>query len=215
MTEPGVYTNTSRMDGAHWVALACIVSAASACGAGASENAPARGPSRVEAKAPPPPQASEAFFEAAFAGDLAVVEEALENGVDVESANAQGNTALMLAAFNGHTDLARAILGHGAAVDQRDLTGRTALMYASSGPYPDTVRLLLENKADVNLTDSGEGWSAIMFAGGEGLTEVIAILLAHGADSKLKDEDGDTALTFAKSNGHAQAAALLESAMKD
>ena len=215
MTAPTVPTNASRSAGAAWLALAWIVSAASGCGESANEESLTAGPARVEAGAPRQTALpSPAFFEAALAGDRTAIERELENGVDVESTNDLGSTVLMLAAFNGHDDLVRSILGGGAAIDQRDLTGRTALMYASSGPFPATVRLLLENEADVNLTDAAEGWSAIMFAGGEGLTEVIAILLAHGADSQLKDEDGDTALTFARQNGHAEAAALLESAMR-
>jgi ankyrin repeat protein len=66
----------------------------------------------------------------------------------------------------------------------------------------------------VNLTDWGEGWSALMFAGGEGHVEVITTLLAAGADADLNDTDGDTALTFAQRNGHQEAATLLQAAMK-
>ena len=121
----------------------------------------------------------------------------------------------MLAAFNGHTDVARLLIGRGAFVNHRDLTGRTPVMYASSGPYAETEKFLLENGAAVNVTDTGEGFSAIMFAGGEGHTEVIETLLAHGADANKKDVDGDTALTFAQRNGHREAAMLLEAAMKE
>ena len=51
-------------------------------------------------------------------------------------------------------------------------------MYASSGPYAETVELLLEKGAEVNRIDEVEHWTALMFAGGEGLTEVIRTLCA-------------------------------------
>ena len=41
--------------------------------------------------------------------------------------------------------------------------------------------------------------------------EVVEILLDGGADTTLKDKDGDTALSFSRENEHAKVAALLES----
>jgi ankyrin repeat protein len=214
MTETNTHRETGQRQRFGWVALAWIAAAVSACGADGHEELPTDG-SRVEAKEPRQVlPATPAFFEAAQTGDRAAVEAALESGVEVDAADPQGNTALMLAAFNGHSELVRFLLEGGALVNHRDATGRTALMYASSGPFPDTVSLLLEHKADVNLTDNGEGWSAIMFAGGEGLAEVITVLLSNGADPARMDEDGDTALNFAQRNSHLEAAALLGAAMK-
>jgi ankyrin repeat protein len=77
------------------------------------------------------------------------------------------------------------------------------------------VELLLEKGAEVNRIDEVEHWTALMFAGGEGLTEVIRTLLRHGADPNLKDTDGDTALTFAQRNGHEAVAGLLKGAMRE
>jgi len=87
-------------------------------------------------------------------------------------------------------------------------------MYASSGPFPETVQLLLDWKADPNLVDTVEQWTALMFAAGEGQLEVVQILLKHGADPSLKDVDGDTALVFAQRNDHAQVTGLLESGLR-
>jgi ankyrin repeat protein len=197
------------------VAVALVLTASN-CGKGPSEAPRGADPARVEAQGPLKPAPSSAeLFQAAFDGNLSTVDLALARGAEVDSVNPEGSTILMLAAFNGHTDVVRALLDRGASIDRRDLTGRTALMYASSGPYADTVGLLIEKGASVNLTDHGEGWSALMFAGGEGQVEVIRTLLAHGADAELVDEDGETALTFAQRNGHADAASLLQAAMKE
>jgi ankyrin repeat protein len=49
-----------------------------------------------------------------------------------------------------------------------------------------------------------------MTAAAEGQLEVVRHLLDHGADRSLEDTDGDTALTFARQNGHAEVVKLLE-----
>jgi len=153
---------------------------------------------------------SAALRDAAARGQIQEVRAALERGADVNTADELGRTALMLAAFDGHTAIVHLLLSKGAQVNIRDSSGRTALMYSSSGPFPETVKLLLDWKADPNLVDYAEKWSALMFAAGEGQLEVVKILLKHDADPSLKDVDGDTAWTFAQRNDHAEVANLLK-----
>ncbi len=173
--------------------------------------------SRAQKEEPPAPRTNPAaaadegaLWDAALEGRLQAVLSALSKGADVNSPDQERRSALMLAAFNGHTEVVRALIEKGAIVNATDSMGRTALMFASSGPSPDTVRLLLENKADPDVQDSGEGWTALMFAAGEGLAEVVQVLLEHGADRALKDVDGDTALDFARKNGHMFVVRLLD-----
>ncbi|MGD9345338.1 MAG: ankyrin repeat domain-containing protein [Candidatus Aminicenantes bacterium] len=158
----------------------------------------------------PSAELSAVLRDAAARGQIQEVRAVLEKGADVNTADELGRTALMLGAFDGHTEIVRLLLSKGAQVDLRDSSGRTALMYSSSGPFPETVQLLLDWKADPNLVDGIERWTALMFAAGEGQLEVVKILLEHNADPSLKDVDGDTALTFAQRNGHAQVVRLLK-----
>ena len=151
----------------------------------------------------------DALCNAALNGRLQAVLTALRNGANVNALDQEKRSALMLAAFNGHTEVVRVLIEKGANVHITDSMGRNALMYASSGPSPDTVRLLLENKVDLNVQDTGEGWTALMFAAGEGLAEVVHVLLEHKADRTLKDVDGDTALDFARKNGHTLVVRIL------
>ena len=51
---------------------------------------------------------------------------------------------------------------------------------------------------------------AQMFAAAEGQADVVKVLLAHGANMKITDQDGDTALDFAEKNGHREAVKLLQ-----
>ena len=151
----------------------------------------------------------------ALEGNTKKVRLALENGVDVDAANDQGSTALMLAGFNGHKEIVGLLLDHGAGVDARDEVGRTALMYSASGPFPEIVRILLEKGADPNLSDKSENFTALMFAAAEGQAEVVRVLLLQGASFEKTDVDGETALDFARSNGHSEVVQLLENTAGD
>ena len=155
------------------------------------------------------------LIDAALDGNTKQVRLALENGADVNAANEEGGTALMMAGFNGHGKIVELLLDRGARVDSRDVLGRTALMYSASGPYPDTVRILLEHGADPNISDKSENFTALMFAAAEGQAEVVRALLRHGASWEKIDADGETALDFARSNGHSEVVQLLENTAGD
>lgn len=157
-----------------------------------------------------PKLTSEDLRTAALNGDVELVMESIEQGVDLHETDPLGRTALMFASFNGHSDIIRFLLEKGADVNEQNNEGRTPLMFASSGPFPEAVELLLGEGADPNVTDSVEGWSPLMYAAAEGNLEVVQILLNHGADSSLQDDDGETALDFAGNNNHGEVVSLLE-----
>jgi ankyrin repeat protein len=60
-----------------------------------------------------------------------------------------------------------------------------------------------------------EGFTALMTAAAEGQLEVVRLLLERGADPTLVDTDGDTALSFARQNGHTMVAQLLEDQLSE
>ena len=152
----------------------------------------------------------QALMESAFTGNLEEVRRLVLDGTRVDVIDEERRTPLMFTVFNGHAPVAEYLLDAGAEIDAKDSSGRTALMYASSGPFAETVGLLLTRGAEVNVQGTLEGFTPLMTAAAEGLADVVRILLAAGADRDIRDEDGDTALTFAKQNGHSEVAALLE-----
>jgi len=152
----------------------------------------------------------QALMESAYAGKLDEVRRLVLDGTPVDVIDDERRTPLMFAAFNGHAAVAEYLLDAGAELDAKDSSGRTALMYAASGPFAETVGLLLKRGAEVNIQGTLEGFTPLMTAAAEGLADVVRILLTAGADPDIKDKDGDTALTFAKQNGHSEVAALLE-----
>jgi ankyrin repeat protein len=153
----------------------------------------------------------QALMEASYMGQLEEVRRLVLDGTSVDVIDAEKRTPLMWAGFNGHAAVAEYLLDAGAAIDAKDSSGRTALMYASSGPFSETVGLLLERGAEVNAQGTLEGFTPLMTAAAEGLADVVRVLLGAGADRNIKDVDGDTALTFARQNGHTEVVALLES----
>ena len=56
-----------------------------------------------------------------------------------------------------------------------------------------------------------EGWTALHKACANGHTEVVKLLLAHGADRMAKHRNGDTPLSIAEQNNRADIVALLSS----
>ena len=62
---------------------------------------------------------------------------------------------------------------------------------------------------DVNVQGELEGFTALMTAAAEGQLKIVRLLLLHGADSSVKDKDGDTAESFALQKGHSAVVELL------
>jgi len=151
------------------------------------------------------------LLQTALDGNKPEVMRLLEEGVDVNLRDMDGRTALMYASFNGHTDIVNELLKKGAEVNLRDNYGRTPLMFASSGPFHETVKLLLENRADPDMVDGEEHYTAIMYAAAEGHLDVVKILLDSNVDPTIKDIDGDDAATFALNNDHKEVADMIQS----
>ncbi|TRX71629.1 ankyrin repeat domain-containing protein [Carboxylicivirga sp. M1479] len=156
----------------------------------------------------------ELYFQSALDGNIGPVEEAIKQGVDIEVRDQNNYTALMLAAYNGHHHIIKLLLDKGAQIDAKENLNRTALMFASTGPFVQAVELLIQSGAEVNAFDNHENWTPVMFAAGEGQLEVVKLLIANGADLSMLDTDGESSLDFAKSKGHTEVAAYLQTQMK-
>jgi ankyrin repeat protein len=113
---------------------------------------------------------------------------------DVNTLNANGESALMLAAIKGHTALAEALIKKDADINK---TGWTPLHYAASASKLDIISLLLDNSAYIDA-ESPNGTTPLMMAAMYGTPAAVALLLKEGADPKLKNLQGLTALEFAQ-----------------
>ena len=92
--------------------------------------------------------------EAAILGRADLLEALLKAGADVESPNADGQTALMVVARTGQVDAARLLLKHGAKVNAVERwRGQTALMWAVAQKQPAMVVELREAPARTSTRD--------------------------------------------------------------
>jgi RNA polymerase sigma factor (sigma-70 family) len=138
---------------------------------------------------------------AAWINDAEAVRILLDRGVSLTGTDDEGRTALHLAAGWGPR-MTKLLLDKGADVNARTKAGETPLMLAaavdpvileSAADQAATVRLFLDKKAEVNLQDDA-GRPALMFAAEHGRLQIAKALLAEGANVRLKDKKGETAL---------------------
>ena len=79
---------------------------------------------------------------AAAQGDLELVQQLLESGVDVNDTDAWGHTPLMSACWGGHKEVVQVLLERGADVNATTWEDWTALRFAKKVQHPEIVDLL-------------------------------------------------------------------------
>lgn len=142
-----------------------------------------------------------AFLFAAKENKPSTLKQLLDDGADINIADADGNTALILAAEENHCSIITILLDRGADINKTDLRGGTALMAAIIYENTDAVECLVSNsKIKIDQQDQ-HGNSALMIAVNQNNLSIIQKLLNKGADINLADFDGLTPLMFAATNG--------------
>jgi ankyrin repeat protein len=113
----------------------------------------------------------------------------------------KGRTALVHAARGGNPELVKSLLNKGADPNIADQDGSTALMEAAKAGLGSAVESLVKAKnppINLNLQDK-DGRTALIDAVAKGDVRSVKALLDGGARQDIKDADGDTALSAAKS----------------
>src|SRR5689334_10654587 len=129
------------------------------------------------------------------------------NTTSLNSRDRRGATALMHAAAYGSIEAMKLLLEAGAGVNAPNDFNATALLWCARDP--DKARLLIEHGADVNA-QSKQGRTPLMLASmRDGGSDTVALLLAKGANSKVKDNRKETALGLAAETGDVQTMRLL------
>jgi len=142
----------------------------------------------------------------------------VERGADVNAQDEISDSAFLLAGARGYTGIVRAALGATPPPEFKRLNryGGTALIPACHHGRVETVRLLLTTAIDVNHVNR-LGWTALLEAiilgdGGAAHTEIVRLLLAHGADPNLADAQGVTPLAHALQRDQRDIAQALRAA---
>lgn len=168
------------------------------------------------------PEVAPEFFVAANDGQLDVLADFLQSGLDIETRNKSGLTALMVAADKGQLPAVKFLVEKGADPKVVDDEGNTALMYVADGvggdftfaadpadveakleafdkqvkQLPATIEFLVAQGVDINAVNN-EGGTAFSLAACKGKVKLLQTLHDLGALPSVRDESGRTALMYA------------------
>ena len=136
---------------------------------------------------------------AAYAGSDAIVEALIAHGADERVADETGKPPIVYAAARARLDIVKRLLGRNIDINARYRHDLTLLMWASGADEKipeaeaiEVVRYLVDAGARIDDRDA-RGRTALMIAAEGGHAEIVALLLARGADQSLKDQAGKRA----------------------
>jgi ankyrin repeat protein len=124
---------------------------------------------------------------AARVGDVAGIEALLDSGVDIDSLDQYGQTALMLAAHNGRLDAIESLLQHEPKLNVTAKYGLSALMLAIVAGHAGVARRLVGAGADLTILGTGApgffGKSAYDLAAERGMKELCSEIAGRDHDA--------------------------------
>jgi len=133
----------------------------------------------------------------------------IEQGADVNAAQADGATPLHWAAYKLDADLVERLLKRGAKAATQNRFGATPLGEAAKAANLPILQMLLKAGAPVDAAN-GDGETALMLAAHTGSKDVVAALIAAGANVNTKEAWRDqTALMWAAEGAYADLVKLL------
>lgn len=155
-------------------------------------------------------------FEASCLGDLdTVVQLVKADPGRVNAPSPDGFSATGFSAFFGHTALLRKLIALGGDVNipsqnaMRVCPLHSAAAHSDQGKAVALAAIVLEAGAKPNAQQQ-RGFTALHEAALKGNSALIELLLRHGADPGLANEEGTYPADLARSNGHSEAVRLLE-----
>ncbi len=154
---------------------------------------------------------AQSLANAAMDDDAAAVRRLLKQGVDVNSAQGDGATALHWAAIRNDLEIGRLLIHAGANVNASTRIGAlTPLFLAAAAGNAAMISELLESGASANAANSVNGTTALMKAAASGSAESVRLLLDHRADTNARESGlGQTAVMFAAAANRADVVTLL------
>ena len=147
---------------------------------------------------------------AALHGHTNVVTFLVKLGIDVNATNNKNDTPMLWACRGNHIETARQLMRLGANLQLQNDKGSSPLYFAVRYGFEQLVSVLIkEGKADVHQQRKLGFISPIVLASALGYTNIVRILLDHGAEINLKIEKGFTPLHHAAVQGNVDTVELL------
>jgi ankyrin repeat protein len=113
-------------------------------------------------------------------GNHAAVEKLIRSGVDVNTVDSDGTTALMHAVIESDVKMMKLLIDHGANVNAKNAAESTALLYAVTNL--SKARVLLDAGADVKVKNKRNSTTMSVAVTAFGSTPVLKLLAAKGAE---------------------------------
>ncbi|PFX12763.1 serine/threonine-protein phosphatase 6 regulatory ankyrin repeat subunit B-like [Stylophora pistillata] len=175
---------------------------------------------------------------ASYGGQVAIIDEMIKQGLDINSKDGNGDTPLILAAAFGGKKAVKYLLQRGADptikgyygrnalhagndvaiieillssgvhIDTKDADGNTPLIMAAANANGDAVNYLLTKGADQDVKGR-LGRNTLHAAAQGGDVVIVETMLSHGLHINSKDSLGDTPLIIASACGKLEAVCLL------
>jgi ankyrin repeat protein len=151
------------------------------------------------------------LIHAARTGQLEIVKLLIGKGADIHARTSRSETALHWAAREGQEEVVVYLLDKGALASHQDSIGHTPLMSAARNGRTRVALRILDHMGGQGLevkSQYGE-YTALHLAIFEGLTDLVAVLLTHGAHADTTSRGGTSALQTAVGDGHLEIVKLL------
>ena len=130
---------------------------------------------------------------AATQNQAEIVQQLLAAGVDIETRDTQGRTALLLATHHNAVETARTLIESGADVNAMDNISDSPYLYAGAEGRLEILRMTLDHGADLTSVNR-YGGTALIPAAHHGHIETVRELLQTATDIDHVNNPGWTAL---------------------
>jgi len=139
----------------------------------------------------PQPDGTTPLQWATYRVDRELVEKLLKKGAKANVVNHYGASPLHEAVRVANLDLVGLLLEGGADANAANADGMTALMLAARTGNVEIAAALVKAGADVNRREQFKEQSAVMWAAGQDRPEMVAFLVAKGADLAIRAKSTD------------------------
>ena len=144
---------------------------------------------------------TELLFQQFNVGNVNTMLRLIEEGVNTEVTNAQGDTSLHLAISRGFPQVANALVLSGSPLEAKNEVASTPLHLASRGRSVEIVRELISAGADI-LAEDNDGNTPLHLVASRGRQEAVEILIGAGGKVDGRNSQGETPLHLVAARGH-------------
>jgi ankyrin repeat protein/L-ascorbate metabolism protein UlaG (beta-lactamase superfamily) len=148
------------------------------------------------------------LHEAAFSGNIRLIDLLVKHGADIEALNEEGSTPLLYISQAGQAEAIDRLLEHGARLDVRNRYGETPLTFPLANNFIGLVEKLWPRAEALKNRDLLEKYPLHRLAY-LGMAQPASFVLGKGIPVDLKDESGRTPFQRAAQGGSIELAQML------